>query len=97
MLTAVAIEVMSPVRSTVMVSLDEAPIWKVIAAWVFGKSSIKKFFGKQPEKITTQKVGKNSFVNVINVSEGFEGPLDDNYHRGTLGGWRFHGLPWQQN
>jgi rhodanese-related sulfurtransferase len=37
------------------------------------------------------------FINVINVSEGFEGPLDDHYHRGTLGGWRFHGLPWQQN
>jgi rhodanese-related sulfurtransferase len=37
------------------------------------------------------------FINVINISEGFEGPLDDNYHRGTLGGWRFHGLPWQQN
>ena len=24
------------------------------------------------------------------------GPLDDNYHRGTLGGWRFRGLPWYQ-
>jgi hypothetical protein len=34
---------------------------------------------------------------VINVGEGFEGPLDENYHRGTLGGWRSHGLPWQQN
>lgn len=37
------------------------------------------------------------FTRVINVLEGFEGPLDDNYHRGTLGGWRFHGLPWQQS
>jgi rhodanese-related sulfurtransferase len=37
------------------------------------------------------------FASVINVTEGFEGPLDDNYHRGTLGGWRCHGLPWQQN
>ena len=37
------------------------------------------------------------FARVINVEEGFEGPLDDNYHRGTLGGWRFRGLPWQQN
>ncbi|MBP6187753.1 MAG: rhodanese-like domain-containing protein [Azonexus sp.] len=36
------------------------------------------------------------FTHVINVVEGFEGPLDDNYHRGTLGGWRFRGLPWYQ-
>lgn len=37
------------------------------------------------------------FTNLINVLEGFEGPLDDNYHRGTKGGWRLHGLPWQQS
>lgn len=37
------------------------------------------------------------FGEVINVLEGFEGPLDDHFHRGTLGGWRFHGLPWQQS
>jgi rhodanese-related sulfurtransferase len=36
------------------------------------------------------------FSQVINVLEGFEGPLDENYHRGTLGGWRFRGLPWFQ-
>ena len=36
------------------------------------------------------------FSRVINVLEGFEGPLDDNYHRGTLGGWRLRGLPWFQ-
>ena len=36
------------------------------------------------------------FSTVINVLEGFEGPLDDDYHRGTMGGWRHHGLPWQQ-
>ncbi|MBL8521822.1 MAG: rhodanese-like domain-containing protein, partial [Betaproteobacteria bacterium] len=28
--------------------------------------------------------------------EGFEGELDDNHHRGTLGGWRKEGLPWEQ-
>jgi len=36
------------------------------------------------------------FSQVINVLEGFEGPLDEHYHRGTLGGWRFRGLPWFQ-
>lgn len=37
------------------------------------------------------------FTQVINVLEGFEGPLDDDFHRGTLGGRRFRGLPWQQS
>jgi rhodanese-related sulfurtransferase len=37
------------------------------------------------------------FLTVINVLEGFEGPLDERFHRGTLGGWRYYGLPWQQS
>ena len=37
------------------------------------------------------------FSQEINVLEGFEGPLDDDYHRGTLAGWRFRGLPWYQS
>ncbi len=36
------------------------------------------------------------FKDVYNVAEGFEGSLDDNHHRSTVGGWRYHGLPWEQ-
>lgn len=36
------------------------------------------------------------FGEVYNVLEGFEGDLDENHHRGTVGGWRYHGLPWEQ-
>lgn len=32
----------------------------------------------------------------FNILEGFEGDLDGAGHRGNRGGWRFHGLPWQQ-
>jgi rhodanese-related sulfurtransferase len=39
---------------------------------------------------------ENGFSEVYNISEGFEGELDDTHHRSTLGGWRFHGLPWEQ-
>jgi rhodanese-related sulfurtransferase len=39
---------------------------------------------------------KAGFTRVINVLEGFEGPLDDDYHRNTQAGWRFEGLPWEQ-
>ena len=34
--------------------------------------------------------------NIHVIKEGFEGPLDDDHHRGTVCGWRFDGLPWEQ-
>ena len=34
--------------------------------------------------------------NVMHIDEGFEGELDDEHHRSSNGGWRFHGLPWEQ-
>ena len=39
---------------------------------------------------------KNGFKTVLHIDEGFEGDRDENNHRSTLGGWRFHGLPWEQ-
>ena len=36
------------------------------------------------------------FTDVVNVVHGFEGDLDDHFHRSTLNGWRFEGLPWEQ-
>lgn len=47
--------------------LGPSTFWKVIAVFVFGQTSVKKFFGKSPEKLGTFKVGSNSFVNVINA------------------------------
>jgi rhodanese-related sulfurtransferase len=36
------------------------------------------------------------FSNVTNITEGFEGELDEKFHRSTLSGWRQAGLPWEQ-
>lgn len=36
------------------------------------------------------------FHRVYSVIDGFEGELDDEHHRSTLGGWRFERLPWEQ-
>ena len=36
-------------------------------------------------------------LTAYNILEGFEGDPDVNAHRGLTGGWRFRGLPWQQN
>lgn len=33
----------------------------------------------------------------INVTEGFEGDLDPQKHRGGLNGWKARGLPWRQS
>ena len=38
----------------------------------------------------------NGFNDVYNVAEGFEGELDEHHHRSTVGGWRYHDLPWEQ-
>jgi rhodanese-related sulfurtransferase len=43
-----------------------------------------------------EKLVEAGFTEVYNVQEGFEGELDDNHHRSSMGGWRFHGLPWAQ-
>lgn len=39
---------------------------------------------------------KEGFENVYSVAEGFEGELDEQHHRSSLGGWRFERLPWEQ-
>jgi rhodanese-related sulfurtransferase len=33
---------------------------------------------------------------VYHVDEGFEGELNDQHQRSSVGGWRYHGLPWEQ-
>jgi rhodanese-related sulfurtransferase len=36
------------------------------------------------------------FSDVMNVLEGFEGPLDEHHQRSNVSGWRKEGLPWEQ-
>ena len=36
------------------------------------------------------------YANVYNITEGFEGERDGEQHRGTVNGWKAHGLPWIQ-
>lgn len=35
-------------------------------------------------------------MQAYNILEGFEGDPDSHAQRGSLGGWRLQGLPWQQ-
>ena len=34
-------------------------------------------------------------LQAYNILEGFEGDVDAQGHRGNVGGWRKHGLPWR--
>lgn len=39
---------------------------------------------------------ERGFTRCYNLSEGFEGPLDAEGHRGRISGWKQAGLPWRQ-
>jgi len=47
--------------------------------------------------LAAEVAAKAGFAQVFNVLEGFEGEIDAAGHRGTADGWRFRGLPWQQD
>ena len=47
--------------------------------------------------LAAQEAAKAGLTHVFNISEGFEGELDEVQHRGRSDGWRFHGLPWVQD
>ncbi len=51
--------------------------------------------GNRSEKAGIQLINAG-FTNIYHVTDGFEGDRDSQNHRGTLNGWRFHGLPWEQ-
>ena len=48
----------------------------------------------------SQEAGKllltEGLVNIYHIDEGFEGELNEYHQRSSVGGWRFHGLPWEQ-
>ncbi len=47
--------------------------------------------------LAAEAATKAGFANVFNVSEGFEGEIDDRQQRGHAGGWRHRALPWVQD
>jgi rhodanese-related sulfurtransferase len=40
---------------------------------------------------------KRGYERCFNLAGGFEGPLDDEGHRGRRDGWKAAGLPWKQD
>ena len=47
--------------------------------------------------LAAEAAHKAGFTNVFNITEGFEGDLNERLHRGTVNGWRRYDLPWEQD
>ena len=86
------------------VAWNELPDWEINQHFV---GQVKKISSINRPVVLICRSGNRSvdagealeaagFTDVYNVLEGFEGHLDDDHHRGTHGGWRFEGLPWEQ-
>ncbi len=96
----------------VHVALQEYPDWRTDADFVAKVAEKVKIArpGFNPEEVpllTLCRSGKRSetaaqalaqagYGDVYNILEGFEGDRDGQRHRGTVNGWRFHELPWEQ-
>ncbi len=52
--------------------------------------------GKRSD-LAADAAAKAGFTRIFNVLEGFEGEIDEQQHRGGLGGWRSYDLPWVQD
>ena len=83
-----------------------SPGWIDLHVHLDGQSSPDSYsegFRLNPEFTVLRSVGfarktlEAGFTTIYNVMYGFEGELDTEHHRGNMGGWRKHGLPWRQN
>lgn len=89
------------------VAWQEAPDWEIDPDFARKVQRLCKGSNERPVLVicrsghrslyACEALEQAGFTQVYNVLEGFEGPLDEDFHRGTLGGWRFRGLPWQQS
>jgi len=86
------------------VAWNDGPDWNVNPHFV---GQVKKIASMNRPVVLICRSGQRSvdagialeqsgFSEVINVLEGFEGPLDEQHQRSKLSGWRKEGLPWEQ-
>ena len=90
----------------VHIAWKEAPDWQLNPA--FAAEVEKRVPDKKAPVLLLCRSGQRSleaaaaleqagFARLINIVDGFEGPLDQQQHRGQLGGWRYEDLPWAQS
>lgn len=100
-----------PVGAVHVPWIDE-PTWKVnpnfateVRKVILGGVSMEK--GSPVPILLICRSGKRSLeagetlvadglTEIYNIEDGFEGELDNNHRRSSIGGWRHAGLPWEQ-
>ncbi len=101
------------VPDSLFVALKEPPDWEMDPAFVanVNKALNTKYPNRDPKDLTilalcrsgarsmmaAEELADKGFKEVINIAEGFEGDKDENKHRNSVNGWRYHGLPWEQS
>jgi rhodanese-related sulfurtransferase len=90
---------------SIHIAWKEAPDWQVNTHFV---SEVEKYqLDKTVPVLLLCRSGQRSleaamalqaagFTHLVNIIDGFEGPLDQQQHRGQIAGWRHDGLPWRQ-
>jgi rhodanese-related sulfurtransferase len=90
----------------VHIAWKEAPDWQVNSMFV---AEVERLVPEKKAPIlllcrsgqrsldAAKALEEAAYRRLINIIDGFEGPLDQHNHRGNLGGWRFNGLPWEQS
>ena len=48
-------------------------------------------------RLAATVMARAGFRRAYNIADGFEGDLNNEYHRGRRGGWKAAGLPWRQS
>ncbi len=48
-------------------------------------------------RLAAMAMAREGFRRAYNIADGFEGDLDNEYHRGRRNGWKAAGLPWRQS
>lgn len=70
--------------------LEAAGIDRTAPIYFLCRSGVRSIAGA----VAMTEIG---FENCFNVLNGFEGPPDEEGHRGRKAGWKAEGLPWSQN
>ena len=68
----------------------EAGIGEDVPVYLLCRSGVRSL-------AAAQALANVGFQNLTNVSDGFEGDLDDQGHRNKINGWRHSNLPWRQS
>jgi rhodanese-related sulfurtransferase len=93
-------------KDALHVSWNDGPDWDVNPHFVGEVKKLAGAVGNRPIVLICRSGTRSAeagralmaagFRDIYNVTHGFEGELDDSHHRGSVNGWRFEGLPWEQ-